>query len=223
MAVDRIGDVFFEQLAAAAVVPSVGRVRGDRLFGVRVPVLVTGVGTIERLQAARERYVSDPRDQGHEHGVAVRHVHGRLLVHDRVPSATRPGVRRTRGRGAPVVRHRGFGRPRHGRILLGAIRAIGRRPVVGRAPVLGPRALDVRGGLRLGPLRVAHRQHAVRHHRFWAAAVLSRAQLPYAGRKRVPLARFRPARVWNRGRGGCRHRQNFVFGRPAAEHHVHQR
>jgi len=221
VAVDRVGDVVFEQLAAATVVPSVGRVRGDRLFGVRVPVLGTGVGTVELVQAARERHVSDPRDQGHEHGVAVRHVHGRLLVHDRVPSATRPGVRRTRGRGAPVVRHRGPGRPSHGRVLLGAVRAIGRRPVAGRAPVRGPRALDVRGGLRLGPLRVAHRQHTVRHHRFWAAAVLPRAQLPDAGRKRGPLARIRPAaRIWNRRR---RRRQNVVFGRPAAEHHVHQR
>lgn len=195
MAVDRIGDVLFEQLAADTVVPSVGSVRGDRLFGVRVPVFGIGVATVKRVQTARERQFSDPSDQGHELGVAVRHVHGRLLVHDRVPSATRPGVRRTRGRGGPVVRHRGSARPRHGRVLLGAVRAIGRRPVVGRAPVRGPRALDVRGSLRFGPLRVAHRQHAVRHHRFRAAAVLPRAQLPDAGRKRGPLTLFQPARV----------------------------
>jgi len=109
-------------------------------------------------------------------------------VHPRVPSATRPGARRTCGRGAPAIRHRGADRPRHERVLLGAVRAVGRRPVVRRAPLRGSYALDVRGSLRLGPLRAAHWQHAVRHHRFRAAAVLPRAKLPDAGRKRGPLA-----------------------------------
>lgn len=138
MAVDRVGNVFVDRLSAAAVVPSLGRVRGGRLFGVRVLMLGTDVRTAECVQAARERHVSDPRDQGHEHGSAVRSVHGGLLVHGRVPPGTRPRVLRTRGRGAPDVRLHGSGRPRGGRMVLGAVRAVGRRPIAGRAQVHGP-------------------------------------------------------------------------------------
>jgi len=139
VAVDRVRDVLVDRLSAAAVVPSIGRVRSDRLFGVRVPVLGTDVRTAGRVQATRERHVSDPRDPGHERGSAVRRVHGGLLERGRVPPATRPRVRRTRGRGAPAVRLRGSGRPPcRGRVLLGAVRAAGRRLVAGRAPVRGP-------------------------------------------------------------------------------------
>jgi len=138
VAVDRVGDAFVGRLSAAPVVSSLGRVRSDRLFGVRVPMLGTDVRTAECVQTARERHVSDPRDQGHEHGSAVRRVHGGLLVHSRVPPATRPRVLRSRGRGAPAVRLHGSGRPRRGRMVLGAVRAVGRRPINGRAPVHGP-------------------------------------------------------------------------------------
>jgi len=96
------------------------------------------VRTAECVQAARERHVSDPRDQGHEHGSAVRRIHGCLLVHNRVPPATRPRVLRTRGRGAPAVRLHGSGRPRGGRMVLDAVRAVGHRLIAGCAPVHRP-------------------------------------------------------------------------------------
>jgi len=104
-------------------------------------------------------------------------------------------VRQTRRRCAPTVRRcRRLSTvpivpPGHGRVLLGVVRAAGRRPFIGRVPLCGPGgAMDAFSRVRVGPLRAAHRQRSVRRHRIRVAAVLPRAQRTDTGRPaRTPL------------------------------------
>lgn len=202
------------RLVVVVVAATVGRLRRGRLLDVRVRVRVVRVQPVRgrvptlvwRTAAAaavrrerdrrRRRQTADHGHTGHERGAAVRRVHNGVLVRGRVPPGTRARAPRTRGRRGPAVRHRGRTRrvgaatvvprpPRNGRVLLVAVRAAGRRVVAGRVRVRGHGVPDhVRGGARLGPLRAAHRQRAVRRHRVRLAPVLLPTQRPDAGRRR---------------------------------------